>query len=76
MRHAGEAKQHDHRTLIQKVFGYCPSCGKWLRTVRTCRQNTSYADDEKNFFTGCKPCEEENDRYWDEMWADYYRSCL
>lgn len=27
MRHAGEAKQHDHRTLIQKVFGYCPSCG-------------------------------------------------
>lgn len=25
-----------------------------------------------NFFTGCKRCSEDNDAYWEDMWAQYY----
>lgn len=61
----------DKRTLPQKLFGFCPSCGRWFRRVRTLRQNTAYLDDSLNFFTGCKRCHEDNAAYWDEMWAEY-----
>lgn len=61
----------DRRTLPQKLFGFCPSCGRWFRRVKTIRQNSAYLDDSLNFFTGCKRCHEDNDAYWDEMWAEY-----
>lgn len=64
----------DKRNLFQKVFGYCPQCGKWFQKVRTTRQNTAYVEDELNFFTGCRECEEQNDEYWAGMWEDYYGS--
>ena len=72
----GDAKKHDHRTRVQKMFGYCPSCGKWLRRVMTYRQNTAYVEETRNFFTGCNECCDENDRYWADMWAQYYSSVL
>lgn len=62
----------DERNSLQRLLGFCPQCGRWFRRVRTARQNTAYVDDKLNFFTGCRACEEENDRYWAGMWADYY----
>ena len=64
----------DKRNAIQKLFGFCPQCGHWLRKVKTMRQNTAYVDDKLNFFTGCKECQKRNDEYWDEMWNQYYNS--
>ena len=60
----------DKRNWFQKLFGYCPHCRKWFRRVRTARQNTAYVEDSLNFFTGCRVCEEENARHWDEMWKE------
>ena len=62
----------DERNNLQRLLGYCPQCGRWFRRVRTARQNTAYVDDKLNFFTGCRACEEENDRNWTEMWNEYY----
>lgn len=64
----------DKRNAIQKLFGFCPQCGHWLRKVKTMRQNTAYVDDELNYFTGCKGCQDRNAEYWDEMWNQYYNS--
>lgn len=64
----------DKRTLIQKLLGFCPQCGRYFLKVRTTRQNTAYVDDKLNFFTGCKKCEEANDEYWADMWEQYYGS--
>ena len=40
------------------------------------RQRTQYVDDDHNWVYMCEPCLIENAEYWDEMWADYYRSQL
>lgn len=40
------------------------------------RQRTQYVDEESNWVTLCDKCREENDAYWDDMWADYYSDCL
>ena len=40
------------------------------------RQNTQYADDERNWVIMCDDCFAENEEYWRGMWADYYRNCL
>lgn len=62
------AKQHNKRNTVQKLFGFCPACGRWFNRIETYRQHTNYVDDELNFFTGCKLCSEENDLYWEAMW--------
>lgn len=64
----------DKRNWFQKLFGYCPCCEKWFRRVRTLRQATQYIDDDQNWFTGCKKCDEQNDEYWADMWEQYYGS--
>lgn len=66
----------DKRNWFQKLFGYCPQCGKWFRRVRTARQNTDYDDDRLNFFTGCSDCEEKNAYFWNQMWEDLNRNRL
>lgn len=40
------------------------------------RQNTRYANEEDNWRTLCPECRRNNDAYWADMWADYYRDCL
>lgn len=52
----------------------CQCCGEPGATRY--RQNTKYAEEEHNWVTLCPPCKEENDAYWEDMWADYYSSCL
>lgn len=71
-----EKNPFDRRTAIQKLFGFCPHCGKWFRRVRTAPQHTEYEDPASNYFTGCRECEEENDAYWEERWAEYNASRL
>ncbi len=69
-----EKRIMDKRNWFQKLFGYCPCCGKWLRRIKTVRQATQYVDDTQNWFTGCKKCDRENDEYWADMWEQYYGS--
>ena len=71
-----KTRKYDHRTLLQRLFGYCPACGKWFLSVETYRQNTEYVEEARNFFTGCRECREENDMFWAEMWAQYYSSVM
>ena len=64
----------DGRSFIQRMFGYCPCCGKWFRRVRTERRLTRYVIDKDNWLTGCKKCQDQDDEYWSAMWEDYYGS--
>lgn len=48
----------------------CPVCGHPGAERR--RQNTAYADDERNFVTLCPSCHEENNKQWGEQWSEYY----
>lgn len=54
----------------------CPCCGRWFSFPTIQGQRTMYQDRYSNYFCGCKYCHEENNRYWDDMWEDYYRSRL
>lgn len=54
----------------------CPRCRRLFSFPTIEHQNTKYQDKYSNYFCGCKECVEENDRYWDEMWEDYYKSIL
>lgn len=53
----------------------CPNCGRFA-AVFTARQRTMYENDASNFFTGCSVCHEENIRYLNEKWAEYYSGLL
>ena len=64
------------RNFIQRIFGYCPCCDKWLRIVTMQRRMTHYINDEKNWLTACKQCHKEDYAHWEErrmklMLADY-----
>lgn len=52
----------------------CEQCG--AQDAKRRRQNTQYCDDDRNYATLCPDCQLENDRYWADMWADYYANCL
>ena len=54
----------------------CPQCGRWFSFPTIQRQRTMYQDRYANYFCGCKYCHEKNDRYWDDVWEDYYSSRL
>ncbi len=61
----------DKRNLFQKIFGYCPCCGRWFRKVKTQRRMTQYEHEESNYLTACQDCQDEDDAYWEERWAEY-----
>lgn len=52
----------------------CWRCGE-MNASRN-RQQTAYVDDESNFAVFCPTCQDETDKYWQEMWTDYYNSVL
>lgn len=52
----------------------CERCKENGATRR--RQNTQYCDDKLNFATLCPPCQEQEDEYWEERWAEYYSGLL
>ena len=54
----------------------CQHCKKEKPDVRRTRQHTQYADDDRNFVILCGRCREENDEYWNDMWAEYYQNCM
>lgn len=39
-------------------------------------QRTAFVHEESNWTALCPPCREDNDEYWNGMWADYYADCL
>ena len=61
----------------KKILGYCPWCERYFRySVKTQRRNSQYGDEACNWITACKECREEDYDYFDELWKDYYSSCL
>ena len=52
----------------------CPACGRPGAERR--RQNTAYADDERNFVTLCPSCHEENNEHWREQWQEYWGNVI
>ena len=67
----------DSRNWFQKMFGYCPQCGKWFRRkIKPRRQNARYCDEADNWIAVCPECFEEIQLYWAERWEEYYSSCL
>ena len=65
------------RSIIQKLFGYCPWCKRWFQwPITTERRHTQYFDPKSNYLTACMQCHEEDNAYYDELWKDYYASRL
>ena len=68
-------KYRRHRSLVEKLFGYCPCCERWFRySVKTKRRASAYCEEAKNWLTACKECHEEDDAYFADLWDQYYSS--
>lgn len=52
----------------------CPICGGRRNDVIRERRNTAYVDDELNFIFACGRCRDEDDKHWEEQWAEYHAS--
>lgn len=64
-------------SIIKRIFGYCPCCGRWFRAkVKRRRQSTAYIDEESNYVTCCQECFDEIEIHWGEMWDDFYSGLL
>lgn len=64
-------------SIIKRIFGYCPGCGRWFRTgVKRRRQSTAYVDEESNYVTCCPECFDEVEEHWGDMWGDFYSGLL
>jgi hypothetical protein len=57
-----------------KCEGFSKPCGKY-RAVKTL-QNTRFAEEERNYNVLCPKCQLEADKYWAEMWREYWTGCL
>lgn len=67
----------DNRKWFQKLFGFCPMCGRWFCfDIKRRRQNTAYEDDELNYVTVCSDCFEEIEEHWAELWEWYWSTRL
>ena len=54
----------------------CFFCGVESDEVVVYHQRTQYVDIEDNYVAACPVCREQNDDYWDDMWAEYYSGCM
>lgn len=50
----------------------CGCCGRSREDIKRQRMNCQYHDEESNWITCCQDCFEEIQRYWDDMWREYY----
>lgn len=51
-------------------YGNCDKQGTWRR------QNTQYVNDKDNWKCFCKIHQKINDKYWEEMWKEYYNNVM
>lgn len=54
----------------------CPCCGEIKEDVKRRRRNTAYVNDENNFLTACRECQDRDDEYYAERWEEYYSGRL
>jgi len=54
----------------------CPMCKRRSKTVERRRQHTAYVEEERNFVICCEECFIEVQKYWQDMWEDYYSNCM
>lgn len=64
-------QQWDKRTNAQKVFGYCPKCGKWFRHVTVRVYPVPLLDEAYwNSFIGCDECQDWHNYDMDMRWEN------
>ncbi len=61
------------KTSISICQGAEDAC---FRHGKRMRQNTAYADDERNYVVMCPRCAQINSEYWAERWHEYYADCM
>ena len=67
----------DKRNWFQKLFRFCPYCGRWFcHDIKRRRQNTQYHEEESNYVTCCAECFGQIEEIWAEMWEWYYSTRL
>lgn len=72
---AAQKKYQQHRTIFEKLLGYCPCCERYFRrSIKTTRRNTAYVNEPDNWLTACKKCHIEDEAYFDDLWEQYYGS--
>lgn len=54
----------------------CPICGSLSDSVARRHRNTAYVDEESNYLTACRECQDRDDEYFAERWAEYYSGRL
>lgn len=52
----------------------CEICGSDGAMRR--HQHTAYTTEEKNYRTLCGPCQNTEDEFWDEKWAELHEDIL
>ena len=69
-----EMRQKPEITERLQCTGFDRTCGSHKAKRR--RQNTQYADEERNWVVMCNECFAENEKYWSQEWADFWSNCL
>lgn len=58
------------------MIGFCKCCKKFRLSIKKRRRNTAYVNEESNWLTACKECQQEDDEYNRERWAEYYSGLM
>lgn len=59
------SEKKDSRLWYQKLFGYCPCCGRWFQKIEL-----------RDGCMVCKDCHEEHEAWKQEMQVDFRKSRL
>jgi hypothetical protein len=56
---------------VEKLFGHCEMCDRWLVYPKRRHMNTMYVDEESNYITVCADCFYYVEEILDERWSEY-----
>ena len=66
----------DDQKVEKKKLLKCQFCEKVDIDVIRYHQRTAYADEKMNWVNACSECKKVNDKYWNDMWNQYYSGCM
>lgn len=64
------------KDLLNKLRIYCPHCNGFSFSIRKRHRGTAYTDSHRNYIILCANCHEEELKYWEEQWKDYYSDVI